>query len=523
MNPEMNQEMNSEKNPEVFISYSSSDADKAIQVKSVLEENGFTCWMDTERIKSGSDYTDDIPTAIYGCRALVIIMSENSQKSKWVKKEVTEAINQDKKVFPYMIENCQLNKSFKFMLTNVQQIPAYKDEEAALTKIIQDLRDYLNTVSDEEIVIEIKKKPKISRTMIALIAAAAVLIAFFGIRYFSNSSIENQLTTPAQASVYYSEVLPYTEAGNYATVEETSTTIRQSLEANRAFSLLSFIRNTGGESAFVESISVELPEMETDTSAKVGVDAYITDAGMLRVFAINDGWGDSQQFHYSVYTEKHADSPEFSTLKNNVRDEGHFIVEKENVKLIAEFPLDLSEISSWAKEHEITSSRQIANLFVSYDDGGETREYAGYVIYHPDTDTLSLDYGGIGDNIKYSVTLYAMLDVDQAPSSIRFTGENAAPLIEDRFRIETVIIPTKSVNLKCQGVYSIDGNEQRTDVYDVHVSVPVFKEGYFSRSGAGTRKLAELSMDDELAVKAVLDEARYDPEIILEGHMSDGV
>ena len=85
MNPEMNQEMNSEKNPEVFISYSSSDADKAIQVKSVLEENGFTCWMDTERIKSGSDYTDDIPTAIYGCRALVIIMSENSQKSKWVK------------------------------------------------------------------------------------------------------------------------------------------------------------------------------------------------------------------------------------------------------------------------------------------------------------------------------------------------------------------------------------------------------------------------------------------------------
>ena len=198
-------------------------------------------------------------------------------------------------------------------------------------------------------------------------------------------------------------------------------------------------------------------------------------------------------------------------------------MEKENVKLIAEFPLDLSEISSWAKEHEITSSRQIANLFVSYDDGGETREYAGYVIYHPDTDTLSLDYGGIGDNIKYSVTLYAMLDVDQAPSSIRFTGENAAPLIEDRFRIETVIIPTKSVNLKCQGVYSIDGNEQRTDVYDVHVSVPVFKEGYFSRSGAGTRKLAELSMDDELAVKAVLDEARYDPEIILEGHMSDGV
>ena len=41
MNPEMNQEMNSEKNPEVFISYSSSDADKAIQGKSVLEENGF--------------------------------------------------------------------------------------------------------------------------------------------------------------------------------------------------------------------------------------------------------------------------------------------------------------------------------------------------------------------------------------------------------------------------------------------------------------------------------------------------
>ena len=69
----------------------------------------------------------------------------NSQKSQLVLKEVTAAICQRKTIIPYVIENCPPEQSFTFLLDNIQQIPAYKDEENALRQLIQDLRYYLES------------------------------------------------------------------------------------------------------------------------------------------------------------------------------------------------------------------------------------------------------------------------------------------------------------------------------------------------------------------------------------------
>lgn len=503
---------------DIFISYSSKELAEAEHIKKILEDNGFTCWMAPESIPYGSNYKLEIPGAIKNCKAVIFIMSENSQKSIWVQKEITDAINQKKLVIPYMIQNCKLQEDFSFILNDVQQVPAYKDEKAALTKVIQDVRHALNVSDDSEVRISIRKKH--NPIMIVSVLIAALLITYFGIRMLRSPGSNEFISASSGASVYYSEILPYTEAGYYESFEKTSGIVKNSLDTNYAFSILSFIRNKGNDAAFVESISCDLLKMDEDLSARVSFDAYITDDNVLKIFAINDGWGDSEPIQYSLFTEAHSGIPEFSSIKETINEEKTCSVQKENIIQIGEYPLDLTEVNKWAEENLTTETATIAHLIIRYKLNETEQEYFAYMLYHKDTQTITLEYSGRGDSMKYSITLYAMLDVDQHPSSIRFTGSNAAPLVQDTFRIETVIIPTKSVSLECQGVYSIQGKEQKTDVYQVHVKVPVFKQDYFAFSGPGTKKLAEISFDDEHAVRQIISEARYNPEVILDGHLA---
>lgn len=120
----------------VFISYSSIEYNIASNVRSILQQNGIECWMAPESIPAGSDYGEEIPTAIENCDAFVLILSENSQNSKWVPKEIDLAITNDKIIIPLHIDNKQLTKSFNFRLTNTQRIEAYEQTSKAFNMLI---------------------------------------------------------------------------------------------------------------------------------------------------------------------------------------------------------------------------------------------------------------------------------------------------------------------------------------------------------------------------------------------------
>ena len=59
-------------------------------------------------IPGGSSYAVEIPQAIRECKVFVLILSEKSQLSKWVPRELDQAINAGKTVMPFMLENCSL-------------------------------------------------------------------------------------------------------------------------------------------------------------------------------------------------------------------------------------------------------------------------------------------------------------------------------------------------------------------------------------------------------------------------------
>ena len=131
----------------VFISYKSEDYENALWVRQVLESNGISCWMAPESIPGGSNYAVEIPQAIKGCSVFVVVVSTLCQESKWVPRELDQAINANKPIMPFMLENCELKDDFNFYLSNVQRYAAYEDKVKTIEKMILEIRSLMEVES----------------------------------------------------------------------------------------------------------------------------------------------------------------------------------------------------------------------------------------------------------------------------------------------------------------------------------------------------------------------------------------
>ena len=80
----------------------------------------------------------------------MLILSDAAQKSKWIPRELDQAINDDKVIFPYVIENFHLNDEFSFYLANVQRYEAWKNESVAKEKLLREIRLLLRPDWEQE-------------------------------------------------------------------------------------------------------------------------------------------------------------------------------------------------------------------------------------------------------------------------------------------------------------------------------------------------------------------------------------
>lgn len=99
--------------------------------------------MAPESIPGGSSYAAEIPAAIRNCGVFLLVLSSLCQTSKWVPRELDQAINDNKVIMPFMIEDCPLRDDFKFYLTNVQRYEAYRSREKAAEKLVRDIKALL--------------------------------------------------------------------------------------------------------------------------------------------------------------------------------------------------------------------------------------------------------------------------------------------------------------------------------------------------------------------------------------------
>ena len=87
---------------DVFISYAREDRSRAEQVARALQAAGIQAFWDTE-IPPGQTWADYIEGKLAQCKALIVLWSEHSTKSQWVREEAS--MGRDKgKLIPAMLD-----------------------------------------------------------------------------------------------------------------------------------------------------------------------------------------------------------------------------------------------------------------------------------------------------------------------------------------------------------------------------------------------------------------------------------
>lgn len=113
-----------------FISYSSKELKTAEKLKNILNKNGIDTWIAPEDIPVGSKYAEVINKAVKNCGCFILLLSNESQASKWVSKELERAINYDKVIIPIRIDDVIFNDEFELYISTDQIIDIRDFSEA---------------------------------------------------------------------------------------------------------------------------------------------------------------------------------------------------------------------------------------------------------------------------------------------------------------------------------------------------------------------------------------------------------
>lgn len=107
-----------------FISYCSKDAEFVKYLKERLRGELISTWLDCDNIVHGRQLTAQIENAISKHERLIIILSQNSLESDWVKKEIAEALEKDpKSLYPIRITSVAEIQKHDFIWNTFKDVP----------------------------------------------------------------------------------------------------------------------------------------------------------------------------------------------------------------------------------------------------------------------------------------------------------------------------------------------------------------------------------------------------------------
>jgi hypothetical protein len=91
---------------ELFISYCRHDSDAANALADTLSKAGLSVWLDRDAIQEGAAFDTQIEEAIAQTRVVIVIWSEHSVKSHWVRAEAAYALGKHK-LLPISIDQSE--------------------------------------------------------------------------------------------------------------------------------------------------------------------------------------------------------------------------------------------------------------------------------------------------------------------------------------------------------------------------------------------------------------------------------
>ena len=97
---------------DLFISYANEDRERAGQLATFLESEGWRVWWD-RRIPAGRSWRSVLEEALEDTRCMIVLWSENSVKSPWVAEEAEEARRLGKTLVPVLLQRVEPPMGFR--------------------------------------------------------------------------------------------------------------------------------------------------------------------------------------------------------------------------------------------------------------------------------------------------------------------------------------------------------------------------------------------------------------------------
>jgi tetratricopeptide (TPR) repeat protein len=139
----------------VFISHSSADIDIALSIGTALEKafGKDTIWVDYFDLSGSDELVPVIANAIGKAKWFILIASENSMKSNWVKHEAKLALynsieKKDYRLLTIKIDDCQFPEELEIELKSRKYIDAKTNLDNAIEEIINLLSTQVSTRSN---------------------------------------------------------------------------------------------------------------------------------------------------------------------------------------------------------------------------------------------------------------------------------------------------------------------------------------------------------------------------------------
>ena len=129
---------------QIFISYSSKDADFALKLFKSLQPF-YDVWIDQDDIKGGAKWEQLLKDAITNCDVFLVVVSSNSNNSDWVRRETILADRLNKFRIPIM-----LNDDMPLRLLDLQYIDFRGDYSGGLRDLLAVLQTQIKTHDSDE-------------------------------------------------------------------------------------------------------------------------------------------------------------------------------------------------------------------------------------------------------------------------------------------------------------------------------------------------------------------------------------
>ncbi len=107
---------------QVFLSYDQADESFAKSLSKELKRRGLEVWRDEERVFPGDNWGATIGEALKNSHAMVVLISPQSMRSKYVRSEIQYALgelNYEHRIFPVLVQE---TSSVPWILSRFQML-----------------------------------------------------------------------------------------------------------------------------------------------------------------------------------------------------------------------------------------------------------------------------------------------------------------------------------------------------------------------------------------------------------------